>query len=441
MKRIEKTAIISNLFNKIDEYTYGMKKHYFLAAVLLLLSSALQASPDSDYQLGVEAYKTGNIDAAVRYFESARDQGMDSVAIQYNLASSYYRTGRYAESKEHFTVLNQTEEMKDIAGYHLGLIAITEKDIAQAREHFSSVISRDRDKKLVELSEKKLDALQPKEDRWKSHAAFNLGYDDNISSVSGDSVLDTADSFYELLISTDVLLTGKRKDGWTVEAGIYGVDYSETETNDQHQFMLGLKRRLKLADWDTSALINFTKSTYADEDFQQITKLDIIGRKSLTKRDRVFLRYQLEDIKSENSIYDYLEGWRQRARAGYRNYSENNIKHIYYELELNDRGNLVTSIDEYEYSPTRHTIRGTYTQILKKRWWLVGDLSYRFSEFEPSSTVDREDDQWKLALSVDYHFDRTFKFSSKYLYIDNSSTVDRYNYDKSIIKIGLSKLF
>jgi tetratricopeptide (TPR) repeat protein len=441
MKKRDEQAIIYIIFSKLEEYTRGMKKHYLLATVLLLLSSALHASAGSEYQLGLEAYKTGNIDAAVRHFESARDQGLNSVTLQYNLASSYYRAGRYAESKEYFSVLNQTEAMRDIAEYHLGMIAVTDKDISRARDHFSTVISRDTDKKLVALSEKQLNILQPKEDRWRSHAAFNLGYDDNISSVSGDSVLDIADSFYELLISTDLLLAGKRKDGWTAEAGIYGVDYSETDTNDQYQFTLGLKRRIKLADWDTSALINVTKSTYAGDDFQQISKLDIVGRKLLTKRDHVFLRYQVEDIKSENPVYDYLEGWRQRARAEYRNYSEKNIKHIYYELELNDRGNLVTLIDEYEYSPTRHTIRGTYTQVLEKRWWIVGDISYRYSEFEPSSTIDRQDDQWKVALSVDYHYDKTLKFGSKYLYIDNTSSVDRYSYDKSIITIGLSKLF
>ena len=152
------------------------------------------------------------------------------------------------------------------------------------------------------------------------------------------------------------------------------------------------------------------------------------------------MRYRYEDIKSDNTLYDYLEGWRQRARVEYRNYSVKNIKQIYYELELNNRGELVTDTFAYDYSPTRHTIRGIYTQVIK-RWWLTGDLSYRFSDYEASSTIDREDDQWKLALSADYYFDRTFKFITKVQYTDNASSVDRYNYDKSVIKIGLSKLF
>lgn len=413
----------------------------FLTVLILLFSSKLLASAESDYELGVQAYKAGDNTEAVKYFESALNQGMDTIALKYNLASSYYRAGRYEEAKTTFGQLNEKEEMRDIAEYHLGLIAIKEKDGSKARQHFTTVVNTGKDKRLIELSEKHLNALQPKEDRWKSHVFVNGGYDDNISSVSGDSVLDIADSFYEVFATTDLLITGRRSDGWMADAAIYGINYSETDTNDLYNLGLGLKRSLRLADWDSSVHLNLSKSTYGGDDFQTISKLDIIGRKAMTKRDRLFLRYQAEDIKSDQAIYDYLEGWRQRGRVEYRNYSASNIKHIYYELELNKRGELVTLIDSYDYSPTRHTLRGLYTQIIKNRWWLSGDLSYQMSDFPASATIDRQDYQLKLALSVDYHFDRTFKFTSKYQYTDNESTVDRYNYDKSIIKIGLSKLF
>jgi tetratricopeptide (TPR) repeat protein len=413
----------------------------FLTVLVLLTTSDLLASPESDYEAGVASYRAGDFGEAVIHFEAARQQGMDTVSLQYNLASSYYRVGRYDDAKRYFILLNETEEMRDIAEYHLGLIAIKHKDGSQARRHFKTVVDTGEDTKLIKLSEKQLDALRPEEDRWKSHVFLNLGYDDNISSVSGDSVLDTADSFYELFASSNLLLSGRRDNGWSAEAYLYGIEYFEYDSNSINTIALGVKRAMRLASWDTSAHLNFAKSTYGGEDFQHVSKLDIIGRKAVTSRDRIYLRYQAEDIRSDDAIYDYLEGWRQRARVEYRNFSANDIKHIYYELELNDRGQLVTSTDSYDYSPTRHTIRGIYTYIVKKRWWLIGDLAYQASDFPASSTIDRDDNQLKLTLSADYHFDRTFKFTSKYQYIDNESSVDRYNYDKSIIRVGLSKLF
>lgn len=408
---------------------------------LLLPAPDLYASAESDYDLGLKAYKAGNNVAAAAYFESAMDQGMDSVSLVYNLASSYYKVGRLEQAKEYFRQLEQTEAMRDIARYHLGLIAVKEKDAGVARQYFSMVASSGKDKKLMKLSEKHLDALSGKEERWRSLFSFNLGYDDNIFSASGDSVLDEADSFYELYASSDILLSGSRTDGWIIGAGLYGMEFISNDENDQYNFLLGLQRAKKFADWDSSIHLKLSKSTYAGDDFQTITQLDAIARKSITRRDRIYLRYRGDIINSDNATYDYLEGWSQRARIEYRNYAANNIKHIYYELELNDRGTLVTLTDSYDYSPTRHTLRGAYTQILDEHWWLTGDLSYRVSEFEASPTLDRKDDQWKLSLSADYRFDRTLKLTAKYQYTDNDSTVDRYIYDKSVFKIGISKLF
>ena len=413
----------------------------YLFAVLLLCSSELMATAESDYELGVVSYKAGDNGKAAMYFESAMKQGMDSVALQYNLASSYYRLARYEDAKKYFKLLNQTEAMRDIAEYHLGLIAIKEKDGSLARGYFSSVATTGKDEKLVKLSKKQLSALKKAEDRWTSYFTFDYGYDDNISSVSGDSVLDRADNFYQLLASADLLISGRRVDGWTTDVSLFGIEYHDTDSNDEYHFMLGLRRAFIVQDWYTSAYLNLSKSTYGGDDFQRITRLDIQGRKAVSKRQRIHLRYQAEDIRSDNVIYDYLAGWRQRARVEYRHYAQNNTKHLYYELELNDRGELVTSDGTYEYSPTRHTIRGLYTQIINKHWWLTGVLSYRISDFSPTPTIDREDDQWKLALSSDYYFDRTFKLTAKYQYTDNTSTIERYSYDKSIIKVGLSKLF
>ncbi len=423
---------------------------YFLTALIFLFSSELLATAESDYKLGVESFKAGDNAAAAAYFESAMKQGMDSVSLQYNLASSYYKLGRYEESKKYFNLVNQTEAMRDLAEYNLGLIAIKEKNGTLARQYFNSVASSGKDEKLIRLSKKQLTALSNsreellnsrKEDRWTSYLFFNLGYDNNISSVSGDSVLDIADTFYDLFASTDFLITGKRMDGWLAGASIYGIEYTETDTNDEYHFALDLERTMKLKEWDTSARLSLSKISYGGDDFQHVTQLDFKGRKATSKRGRIYLRYWVEDIRSDNTRFDYLEGWRQRARVEYRNYSLNNIKQIYYELELNNRGEIVTSTDTYDYSPTRHTIRAIYTQIITMQWWLNGDLAYRISDFPVSSTIDREDEQWRLTLSTDYRFDRTFKFTAKYQYTDNTSTVDRYTYDKSIIKVGLSKLF
>ena len=414
---------------------------YFLTALILVVTSNVMATAQLNFNLGAESYKVGDNVSAARFFESAMKQGMDSVSLKYNLASSYYKLGRYEEAKSIFLQLKKTTEMIDIAEYHLGLIAIKQKDGSLARSYFNSIVKSGKDEKLIKLSEKQLLALKGKEDLWMSTVLLNLGNDNNISSVADDSVLGRSDSFYELFISSDLLIAGSRKNGWVGNVSLFGIDYSDTDINDENHFSLALTRGIQLDDWNTSVKLNISKSTYGGEDFQTSGKLDLTGSKSIDKQQFIYLRYQAADFRSDRILYDYLDGWRQRARVEYRLYSKSNIQQIYYELELNSRGLLVTSMDSYDYSPTRHTVRGQYTQKINNQWWLNGDISYRYSGFPSSSSIDREDNQWQLALSSDYRFNKTLKLNVKYQYINNESTVDRYTYDKSILKFGMSKLF
>ncbi|MCW9048546.1 MAG: outer membrane beta-barrel protein [Gammaproteobacteria bacterium] len=422
-----------------------MKAHiinrYFLTALILIFSSELFATAATDYEQGVAAYKAGDNASAVIYFESALKQGMVSISLKYNLASSYYKVGRYEEAKKYFKLLNKTLEMREIAEYHLGVIAVKEKDRSLAQRYFSSVVNSGKDEKLVKLSNKYLLALAGNEDRWKSRLSLNLGYDDNISSVSEDSVLDTADSFYELSASSNLLIKGRRKQGWLADVAVYGIKYSDIDENDQYVIALGVEKAMQFKGWDTGVHLSVADITYGGDDLQTIGKLNFRGRKKISKNEWINMRYQYEDIKSDQTIYDYLEGWRQRVSLEYQNLTKNNISQIQYEYELNNRGELITSIGTYDYSPTRHTVRGIYTHFINKKWWLTGDMSYRFSDFEASQTIDRDDDQWMFALTTDYRFDKTFKLTAKYQYTDNSSTLDVYSYDKSVIRVGISKMF
>jgi hypothetical protein len=46
-----------------------------------------------------------------------------------------------------------------------------------------------------------------------------------------------------------------------------------------------------------------------------------------------------------------------------------------------------------------------------------------------------------LTLSADYSFDKTLKLKASWLAVDNASSVDLYDYDKTMLTVGFSKLF
>ena len=413
----------------------------FIAGLGLLFASDLMASAETDFELGVEAFKSGKNEAAAGYFESALRQGMDSVALRYNLASSYYKLGRYDEAKKYFQSLLDTDAMRDLAEYNLGLVAIKQKEWGSAREHFNSVIKSGRDEKLTGLSKKQIAKLTKEEKPLQGTVLGNIGYDNNIVSVSDGSALNQADSFYDLYASANYLLSGKRKDGWIVDASLYRLDYTHDDDYNIGLFWVGVKKTMVLNGWETGAHLKLYKSTYGDEAYLSSGMIDLTGNRKLSSNDGLYLRYRYEDIRSDDPVYDYLAGWRQRANVEYRHATSNSLAQLTYELEVNNRGELVTPTYSYEYSPTRNSLNAKYTYIFKNKWRIGGDAAYRYSVFPPSDTIDRKDRQWILSLSADYQFDKTFKFTSKVQYIDNQSTEPQYTYDKSIVKIGLSKSF
>ena len=185
---------------------------------------------------------------------------------------------------------------------------------------------------------------------------------------------------------------------------------------------------------------------YGGEDYQTIAKIGAEARNTLSKNERIVLRYAYEDINSDNPLFDYLEGSRQKLRAEYRLYRKHDKSRLYYELELNNRNDLTIPppsprAGQYSYSPTRHTLRGRYTQMLNRNWHLTGDLSYRSSSYPTTPNQDRQDDRYKAAAYADYRITRDIKFRAKVEYTDNRSTEDIYAYKRTIYTLGLTGLF
>ena len=150
-------------------------------------------------------------------------------------------------------------------------------------------------------------------------------------------------------------------------------------------------------------------------------------------------RSTLLDIRRQRQMC--IRDRRQRAQIRYYRNTVKSNQQLYYEGELNNRGELVASSYSYEYSPTRHTLGGKYTHKFNGSWYLTGDLAYRVSDFPASATLDRDDTRWALGILLDYRIDPTLALKSNVKYIQNDSTVDIYTYDKTVISLGVSKLF
>lgn len=417
-------------------------KRTLLAAISgLLLSSAVMAGAQTDFNKAMDLFRAGNYEAAVRLFEAARKQGVKSVSLYYNLGSVWYKLGHYEKSGYYFSIVAKNKSMRDLAEYNLGLIAMKYDDLDTAERYFLDVDKMSSDRKLRIMARRRLRDIAIEKQRWRAYISMNYGYDDNITAAPSDTVQGVSDNFYDLFASVDRVVGGRRKRGWIVDASYFRIDFADNDTYDEYLYGVGVAREQDLGQWNTRSHLSVNRSNYSDEDFQSIIKLDLKGYRSLSSRERLILRYRFEDINSDNAIYDYLQGWRQKARIEYRNYQSGYTGRLYYELELNDREDINLATYAASYSPVRQTLRGKYTHIFDPAWQLTTDLAYRTSDYPATFTQDRDDNRWQLALDVDYRFDKTSKLRLRMKHTDNESTIDVYDYDKNVVSIGFSKLF
>jgi Tfp pilus assembly protein PilF len=414
---------------------------FFIALLLALVSGKLYASAQTDFEQGVMFFKQGKYAQAIEQFESAQKQGLDTISLAYNLASSYFKLGNYDQARHYFQLVAKTPKMHDLAMYNLGLVAIKQQQATQARTIFTRIVEQSSDKKLIALSATQLSNLQRSQDDWRLYVSAEYGHDSNITSLPSETSLDIADNFYLAFISIDKVVSGSRNNGWLLDARFFRIDFSDSDSFDEYQYAVGIKKNQSIANWSTRLQLGLSRNNFAGDDYQSTVKVALDGRTRLSRNQQLYLRYQYEDISSEQAIYDYLQGWRQRARIGLRQKNNRHDYNIYYELELNQRNDLITSSYAYEYSPTRHTLRGIYSYQATENWKLIAELGLRDSDFPSSESFDRDDEQLKSALGIDYAVNKSLHLKGRLEHINNSSSVELYDYSKNRIMLGLNKLF
>jgi hypothetical protein len=416
-------------------------KSILVIVVCVLYSAIALASATEDYNDGVEFFKKGDYHSAIASFKSAEKKGMESAALFYNLGSACFKVEQYAASKKYFTRVKEYPEKRALAEFNLGMIAIRQNNNEEALAHFKYAEANSKDKKIVDAAKQTIAELTGTARSWSAYVAANFGYDDNISVTPDNLAVGVDDTFYNIYVLADYVIHGKRQDGWLAEAAYFNLNYSDGDNFDQDFYTIGLRNQHAFSSWHTITHVKYGNSTFGGEDLQSFYQLDVLGEKPLTGNAKITLRYRFDDYTSENTLYDYLEGWRQRFQIRYYRNTVQSNQQVYYEGELNDRSELVASSYSYDYSPTRHTLGGRYTHKFTGSWYLTGDLAYRASDFPASATVDRDDTRWTLGVLLDYRIDPTLALKSNVKYIQNDSTVDIYTYDKTVITFGVSKLF
>jgi len=412
-----------------------------LAFFVLLLPAVTMASVSKDFNQGMAYFKQAKYNKAIKAFEQARKKGLKKPALYYNLGVSYFKTRNYDRAEYYFRQTLKFKNLKSLAEYNLGLVALRKNDKKTANKWFNKSRSST-NRKISTLSSRQLKKLSSKKrsramKKWYNYASLSTGYNSNIKLIPAEIASNTSSSYTELYASTSGILSGSYTDGISLDAFAYVLNYADVSSYNEKQAQLGIYKNKKHAAWRTRIGGYFERSTFGNDPYQQVIGFEAKGKRRLQKTDRVSLRYRYNNIKSLFNAYNYLQGWRQQFRTEYLDYTASDSKRIYYELELNDRQNLVSR----NYSPTRHKIQAVYRYNLSKSWRIGGEFSYRYSKYQPTATQNRQDDRLRAAVEATYRLSKQWKINGRYQRTDNSSTDSLYSYTQNLYYVSLGASF
>lgn len=420
--------------------------------LLLGLSFGVQAQTAQDiFQQGLAAARAGDSQTALSYFERAREAGLASGALFYNLGVTHYRLGQYPQARDAFERLTGHPTLGPLAWYNLGLVALKSGDRGDALTAFRQAQEQAPAGSLQKLAAGQVSELQAAEEtvpgRWAGALSLGAGRDDALQDPVEQVATETSDEFSELFALGTGVIAGEPQNGWRLDLSAYAVRYRTFDEFDMSVLTGALTRAIPAGKWRLEVGAGGERSTFGGEPYLQEGQLRLTARLPEGGGHTGYrFRYRYHEIQSLDTLYDPQEGSRHDLDLEARWIGEAGRLALIYGLEVNDREDFVAPGLFTSYSPTRNAV-GLRADTDVGRWRWSGEVEYRYSEYaDPNRladgrVIDREDERVRGALGVDYRLTETWQLSAEYSRTDNDSNIDDYDYEQDLVTAGLTAFF
>lgn len=402
------------------------------------------------FQSAVASFRAGEYAAALRSFLAARQGGMDTPGLRYNLGVTYYRLQRYAQAETEFRVLSHEPRWAALAHYNLGLTAQRLGRPGDARAHFEHAqrsAAEPNLRALAGVALERLAAVSPP----RTGMLFSLagGYDSSVvlpADAASFGIQGGRDDYFaEAHAVATRRLSGSAAAGWNGYGALVLRKYAELSEFDLLGWQAGASRDMDSGSSQTS-LGGHLGAIHIDGDLlEQSAAADVQLRR---RRDggELRARYRLARIGG-GSGYRHLDGWQQRVsgEAGFA--LPGAVLRAGYQLELNDRRDLQLASDFYSYSPTRHALFAIAELPRAGDWQVDAYAEYRSSRYRDPHRLDagarvvrREDGRYVLAMRGSRPVGLGRRLFVDYSYYRNDSNIAGYSYGRHQLMIGLELL-
>jgi len=420
--------------------------------VALSLAVPLWAQSNSARE-GIEAFNEGEYERALGHFRRAEMAGDEAKSLQYNIAVSLYRLGRYDEARERFLALAQDPEWTVLAGYNLGLVAESTGDMAAARSYFEQSVAQQEYERVREAALRKIAAMDRREQqaaqriaaaqprRWAAIVSLSGGWDSNATSLA-DDLLETrsrADDYYhEQLGYGHWQATGRARDGLRVYGLLYNRGLGDFNHLNSQVLSLGSVYEMPWREFATEAGLRVNVTRLDDRRVAEQYQVHLGASHDLwggaLSGTYAFGRFEAAPR------FRQVQGYQHRIDLDWRRRLGDVALRARYRFDLNDREDLQRGGAFASYSPERHGIR------LETRYHFTDSLSsalqieHRNSRYDGINRLRDTDGevrergrvsrQNRVTVDTDYRLMRNWRLRGEYQYTDQRDNFALYTYDK-----------
>ncbi|MDX1634425.1 MAG: hypothetical protein R3280_07310 [Marinobacter sp.] len=417
-----------------------------------------EASPRTLMAEGVSAFQAGELERARLLLEQARDAGLKSSSLHYNLGVVYYRLSLYDQAREAFAALLGTPHA-DLARYNLGLVAKAAGRPAEAQTWFQAVAEEAEQDKLRRLALAQLNQPEPvTAGPWLGFAALGGGYEDNLSLLPETAATDLSDGFGELiLVAQGPLLTldadTDSAESIDLSASFYRRQYTSEDDFNNDALQLGVGWTSERRDGQHQLRLRQSYFRIGDESREYHTTLEGSARQYgcwlQTGNGRCDLALAVSRITPFTGFEPY-EGMRYLASAGYRVRLQQWQPRVQLRLEHNDRDDLASNGQFVSVSPRRQELEAGLTYLGLPRLSLGAELAYRYSDYPDAYILSpsperksgrRVDHRYLAGLEANLRLSAAWSVTAEASYRKNESSLKQYAYDNHVALVSLDLQF
>ena len=404
------------------------------------------------FERGVEASRDGSYKEALKSFQQARNEGLDSATLHYNIGVVLFRLERLDEAGIAFRRAAEGEELRGPGLYNQGLVALAQEKTDAAAGFFAAAVAEARTDQIRDLARRQLARLDESPtpvDMLSTRAWISLagGYDTNpVLEADNRSIRENGVAFLDALLWGDIRVTPPQHPDVRLE-GLAALRRHEGESAADYHFLeAGVAWHGTAGPWRLVPALRVNAVTLGNDTVERRVLLALEGTRQVT--GPVSLRLNAELARAlGGSDYRQLDGHRHGLQVGLQDRDAGLPWLMRYELVYEDRVGLEHDNGFESRSPLRHGLTLGLDPRLTGPAWLELRLAYRESRYRErdreadGSSLRRRDRRLRASIGVNRRLSQDWNGFLRLAWMDNRSRVEAFEYTRTELMLGVDRTF